>query len=35
MILYRQKAENDTSAGYIKSALPYKKIRGFIREILQ
>ena len=26
MILYRQKAENDTSAGYIKSALPYQKL---------
>jgi len=25
-VLYKQKAENDTSAGYVKSALPYKEI---------
>ena len=25
-VLYKQKAENDTTAGYVKSALPYKEI---------
>ena len=25
-VLYKQKAENDTSAGYVKSALPFKEI---------
>lgn len=26
IVLYKQKAENDTSAGYVKSALPYKEM---------
>lgn len=25
-VLYKQKLENDTTAGYVKSALPYKEI---------
>ena len=31
MVLYKQKAENDASAGYVKSALPYKEIEELCR----
>lgn len=31
-VLYKQKQENDTTAGYVKSALPYKEIEELCKQ---
>jgi protein AbiQ len=31
-VLYKQKLENDTTAGYVKSALPYKELEELCKQ---